>query len=142
MDFENAIKYSKNTLKIGLVGCVFAISFCLIQLAKVDNSLFGDRYVELVKNGQIGNPPSCPKKIFTEEAGFLDAKWQSIVSDNGEIYVNVEGRLNTTKAPKLIFQFKVISDSYFKLHTVEINGEPANRLEVGLIINMLEKNLE
>lgn len=90
--------------------------------------LGGDSDADMVENGYLD---SCPEYTFGEMANaFLNnPKFESLVADDGYVYVNLTGGFTYDGKPvNGLVQFSVKVDDSFEYQAFEINGQPQNVL--------------
>jgi len=98
-------------------------------------SVTEDKYVRLVKGGTLNEYPQA--SVGEAFGGFLsNAKWKSLVADDGNRYVNVTGGATyLEKDVEIVVQFLVDYDEeMFEIYAFEINGVPqSNYILWGLL---------
>lgn len=86
-----------------------------------------DELVQMVKGGTLSEHPG---KTFgaAVEGFFGNPKWEHIVPEDGNDYVNVKGKVTLqNKEVEAALQYKVDkSNGSFKLQAFELNGVPQN----------------
>ena len=55
------------------------------------------------------------------ETILKDIKWETIVAEDNNYYVNVKGNLNNND---VLIQFKILQDDHWSVNALEINGNP------------------
>lgn len=93
--------------------------------------------VDLVKEGTMN---SYPNKTVSQMVNnyFLDPKWEAIVGDDRNTYVNVKGEITYQgKNTNVLIQYKLINDSSFKFYALEFNGVPQNMLTYTALMNSM-----
>ena len=93
--------------------------------------LFGrdDKYVSMVKGGTLEAYPQTT--VGNAFGDFMpDAKWESLLADDGKRYVNVRGTIQyMEKDVEAVVQFLIDSDNdRFEYNAFEMNGIPQNNL--------------
>lgn len=99
-----------------------------------------DSTVDIVRSGSLDG---CPDKTVGQMAtGFMASpKWQSLVAQDGQTYVNLTGGITFDNKPATaLVQFLVNTNTQrFQLNALEINGSPTSQF-VALV--MLDKMCE
>ena len=112
----------------------------ILFLALTLNSCGDSEMVSIVKNGTLKN--YTEKKLGTAiDNYFRDPYWSSGVSENGEKFVNIEGRmLFMDKEVDALLQYMISEDNTsFEYSALELNGVPQSALiYLGLIESMYE----
>lgn len=95
--------------------------------------------VQMVKNGTLNSYPN--KTLGQAIEGFVgNPKWESIVAEDGNKYVNIVGTIKYhEKDIRMALQYK-INGNKFELNALEFNDIPQNLLMYGALIEkMYEK---
>ncbi|MGL6168537.1 MAG: hypothetical protein ACRC0Y_09645 [Fusobacteriaceae bacterium] len=126
-----------NNVKKMIIIFIFGIFF--LSLSEKSYSWFKDEVAESVKNGKLSNYPQ--KTLGEAIDGFVgNAEWESIISDDGNSYVNITGIiLFHEKEVEILIQYKVNKDDSFEFNALEFNEIPQNFLMYsGLLKKMYE----
>ena len=114
----------------------------IIAILLIIVGVFGcaeDPSISMVKSGVLD---SCPDKNMNEMVnGFLGSpKWTSGISEDGQKFVNIEGRLTyAEKEVDGIIQF-FVNDDRFEFSALEFNEVPQNVLIANaLLVKMCEQ---
>ena len=127
----------KKMLTAAIVSVASVIAVIILVLLLMSG---GDQYVQFVKGGTLDNYPQAT--IGDAFDNFLsNAKWESLLADDGNRYVNVEGgALYNEKEVKVAVQFLIDPDEEgLGINAFEINGVPQNTL---ILFGLLEKAYE
>ena len=95
-----------------------------------------DPSVSMVKSGVLN---SCPDKNMDEMVnGFLGSpKWSSGISEDGQKFVNIEGRLTyAEKEVDGLIQF-LVNDDRFEFSAFEINEVPQSVLIANALLEKM-----
>ena len=95
-----------------------------------------DASVSMVKSGVLN---SCPDKNMDEMVnGFLGSpKWSSGISEDGQKFVNIEGRLTyAEKEVDGLIQF-LVNDDRFEFSAFEINEVPQSVLIANALLEKM-----
>jgi hypothetical protein len=88
------------------------------------NSGYSD-YVDTVKTGSFNAKPNITIEEYLGKS-LSSMKWEGIVADDGESYVNVSGTLK----PEVLIQFKISENGEeFEVNAVEMGEKPLNILQ-------------
>lgn len=126
---------------LGMTKIIELVVACILLVAAIAYAVSfssggGDKYVQLVRGGILdGYPQKTVGEVFDD---FLDnPKWESGVSEDGERFVNVKGRiLYFDKEAELAVQFIVDEkNGTFQYNACEIDGAPQNNF---VFWNLLE----
>lgn len=119
--------------------CIMIVSSYLL-LSLFNGSGSSNKEIELVRSGILEDYPQ--KTVGEAFDGYLsNTKWESGVTADGRIFVNVVGGGWILEQPaEFKVQFMVDTDvGTFKYYSCEVNGTPLSRLLVlGLLENVYE----
>ncbi|MGL4997987.1 MAG: hypothetical protein ACRC5T_03215 [Cetobacterium sp.] len=103
---------------------IFGFGIFFLSLSEKSYSWFKDEVAESVKNGKLSNYPQ--KTLGEAIDGFVgNAEWESIISDDGNSYVNITGIiLFHEKEVEILIQYKVNKDDSFEFNALEFNEIP------------------
>lgn len=79
--------------------------------------------IDMVKNGSFNKYPNVTIGEVVDTV-FDKVKWEAIVGEDGNEYVNMSGYL--LDGSKALFQFRIIDDSSWRLHALELDDEPSD----------------
>lgn len=77
-------------------------------------------YINTVKNGAFLENRDVTVGTMLETI-LKDIKWETIVAEDNNYYVNVKGNLNDND---VLIQFKILQDDHWSVNALEINGNP------------------
>jgi|GEM_PF-5797990 len=106
-------------------------------LDEVFDSSSEDKYVQMVKDGRLsGYPNKTVGKAFNDFMG--NARWSSGVSEEGQRFVNVKGKIMyADKEVEAVVQFFIDSnEEFFEYNACEFNGIPQSYF---VFLALLEK---
>ena len=121
------IKYS-NFARVFLI--LWSVSFSVVFVVKIfDGSLFENGNVALVKNGTLNSCPNTTVKQMVDSY-MGNPSWESGVSEDGEVFVNVGGDIHFVDKPvRAVIQFSVNEKKgSFEYTALEFNGVPQMKL--------------
>jgi len=121
-----------------IVWCVtFAILLFAPSMFSGFTGISDSKIVASVKGGTF---EEYPDKTLGEmvDGYFADPKWESIVADDGNTYVNISGKiLYNDKEINVRLQYKYNPDSTFKYNAMEFNEIPQNALVYGALFQKM-----
>lgn len=79
--------------------------------------------IDIVKNGSFSKYPNVTIGEVVDTV-FDKVKWEAIIGEDGNEYVNMRGYL--LDGSKALFQFRIIDDSSWRLHALELDDEPSD----------------
>ena len=107
--------YGTNKMKNYLILFVITI-FLASCFAENEN-------IDMVKNGSLNKYPNVTIGEVVDTV-FDKVKWEAIIGEDGNKYVNMRGYL--LDGSKALFQFRIIYDSSWRLHALELDDEPSD----------------
>ncbi|MNZ64339.1 hypothetical protein D3C78_825070 [compost metagenome] len=122
-------------------GIVWCITFTILIFAPTWISgitgIADPSAVHLVKNGTMNSYPNKTVSQMVDNY-FLDPKWEALVADDRNTYVNVKGEITYQgKNTNVLIQYKLNNDSSFEFYSLEFNGVPQNMLTYTTLMNSM-----
>ena len=79
--------------------------------------------IDMVKNGSFNKYPNVTIGEVVDMV-FDKVKWEAIIGEDGNEYVNMRGYL--LDGSKALFQFRIIDDSSWRLNALETDDTPSD----------------
>lgn len=84
---------------------------------------YSSENIDMVKNGSFNKYPNVTIGEVVDTV-FDKVKWEAIIGEDGNEYVNMRGYL--LDGSKALFQFRIIDNSSWRLNALEIDDEPSD----------------